>query len=234
MPSSPPYSFQGAPFTGPFSFQALLADSIQKPLYEGLWVPTGFLKSASIEVFGTFTSLSMGIWGTNRQAPLNTYTVTVGGSITAADVATLTFRNPNLPGGIATAAYPVAGGNTTTTIATALAAAINANAALAALGVRATSVAAVLTITWPTVPPNMNTSFSSPGVASNIALAGSVSGSATETLTVTLGADGVAIATVTAVGLTTIAQVPAYMKIRLPTLTVADTAIISAALAGSG
>ena len=72
--------------------------------------------------------------------------LTIGGSITATDVLTLKVLDSGLPGGQIALPYTVQGGDTTTTIATALKNAVNANTLLAAAGITATSSAAVVTL----------------------------------------------------------------------------------------
>jgi RHS repeat-associated protein len=73
-------------------------------------------------------------------------TATVGGTVTAGDVTSLTVYSAGLAGGSKTVSYTAAGGNTLTSIATGLRNAINADTNLAAIGVTATSSAAVVTI----------------------------------------------------------------------------------------
>jgi RHS repeat-associated protein len=100
-------------------------------------------------------------------------TVTVGGTPTTGDVASLTVENVNLSGGEETVSYTVAGGNTTTDIATGLKNAINASSTLAAIGVTATSSAAIVTI-----------------VTAGTTYTTSTSGGATETLSLGTNANG--------------------------------------------
>jgi YD repeat-containing protein len=71
---------------------------------------------------------------------------TIGGTVTAGDVTSLTVYSAGLTGGSKTVSYTAAGGNTLTSIATGLRNAINADTSLAAIGVTATSSAAVVTI----------------------------------------------------------------------------------------
>ncbi|MBX9720203.1 MAG: hypothetical protein K2X81_02315 [Candidatus Obscuribacterales bacterium] len=73
-------------------------------------------------------------------------TATVGGTVTTGDVTAITVYSAGLTGGSKTVGYTSAAGNTTTTIATALKNAINADTSLAAIGVTSTSSAAVVTI----------------------------------------------------------------------------------------
>ena len=75
-----------------------------------------------------------------------TATATIGGTIQATDTVALTLTNAGLTGLPITVTYTVAGGNTTTTIAAALVALINANAVLQAAGIYAENAAAVITV----------------------------------------------------------------------------------------
>src|ERR1700693_4226395 len=178
-------------FNGPFSIDARLADAISAAGFEGLWTPCGPAKIASLEVGGVFSALTMNVFATNGpDMPLNTYTITVGGTVTTSDPLTLNFANPNLPGGTAPAAYTAIGGDTTTTIATGLAAAINASTALKGVQIGATSNGSLVTIQFPSAVPAPGTSPGAPPPANPTAITATVGGSATETLTVGLGADG--------------------------------------------
>ena len=71
---------------------------------------------------------------------------TIGGTITSGDTVTVNVLDSGLSGGKVAITYTVASGNTTTSIATGLKTAINANTSLSTLGVTATSVGAVVTI----------------------------------------------------------------------------------------
>ncbi|CAN5476786.1 hypothetical protein BH10CYA1_BH10CYA1_61920 [soil metagenome] len=73
-------------------------------------------------------------------------TATITGTITTGDVLSVVVQNSSLSGGQKTIQYTVVGGNTTTTIATAIKNAINADTALQAVGVQAISSANVLTL----------------------------------------------------------------------------------------
>ncbi len=113
----------------------------------------------------------------NNNITTNTYTgtskATVGGTVTAGNVLTITVFDAGLAGGQKAINYTVLAGATLTTIATGIKNAINADSALAAVGVTATSAAAVVTLLSTSVNVTSYTS--------------SVSGGATETLT--LGAN---------------------------------------------
>ncbi len=98
---------------------------------------------------------------------------TVSGTPTTGDIVSVTVSSDGLPGGQETVSYTVAGGNTTTDIATGIKNAINASSNLAAIGVTAISSAAVVTLA------TAGTTYTS-----------STSGGATETLTLGTNANG--------------------------------------------
>jgi len=107
-------------------------------------------------------------------------TLTVGGTITTGDTVTLTVTDAGLSGGHVTLpAYTVLVTDTTTTIATALKGLINASAALAAIGVTATSSGAVVDITS-TSPNHTTYSVAKTGTTETYTLASLV----TETVTI--------------------------------------------------
>lgn len=231
MNRTPLYAPEEAPFNGPQSlFAPLLSGALAAQVpFEGLWVPTNFLKYASVDVNGPAGSFSLSLLGSNSQVwPMNTYTVTVGGTITNLDVATLTFTAALLNTGTEAVHYNIVTADTTTTIAAGLAAAINADAALKALGITATSAAAIITVNWPSAAPvsqpGQQSSPTNPPFANSVSIAGSVTGGATETLTVGLGTDGDTLATITAVGMTAISPWPCrWVKARVTTLATSNT-----------
>ena len=75
---------------------------------------------------------------------------TIGGTVHAGDIVSVTATNPDLNGGQETASYTVVGTDTTTTIATGLTSAVNADTHLQAIGVGASSSANVASITTDT------------------------------------------------------------------------------------
>ncbi len=83
---------------------------------------------------------------TLAQAPDESTTATISGSITAGDIASIVVQNASLAGGQKTIQYAVVGGDTTTTVATALKNAINADTALQAIGLQALSSSNVITL----------------------------------------------------------------------------------------
>src|ERR1700678_1341296 len=137
--ADPLASYAAAPFASPFSLQCTLFDAVSAAI-EGLWVPAQFCKSGSVELFGTATGISVTLIGTNSLGiPLNTWTGTVAGSISAGDVISVKVTNQNIPGGSATVSYTVQAGDTTTTIAAALAALLAGNAALQGISLLAST-----------------------------------------------------------------------------------------------
>lgn len=226
----PIVQYQSAPFAGSFSIFSAMLNAVPPAAapYEGVWMPTRFAKGGSFELTTTGTGLTMeaDIWATNQAEPTNTYVVTVGGTITANDIASLTFNGQNLPSAGTPAAYTVQGGDTTALVAAGLAAAINASTALGLIGVTAKAVGSVVTITWPSALPQQGAAGGpsqpgSPAIANTIVLSKAVSGSATETLTIALGTDGTNVLQLTAAGLVAapVALFPVrWIKARLPTL----------------
>ena len=77
-----------------------------------------------------------------------TGTVTITGSETNGDLLTITFTSQQLPGGTYAVTLTTSGSESLSAIATALKGVINADPRLSMLGVTATSVGAVITITW--------------------------------------------------------------------------------------
>lgn len=101
------------------------------------------------------------------------WTATIGGTVTAGDVLTLTAHDASLSGGQQAVNYTVVGGDSLIDIAEGLANAINANSSLAAIGVVAYVQDEVVSLS--TAPGN-STTYSS-----------STSGGATETITLAQG-----------------------------------------------
>ncbi|HEY9684985.1 MAG TPA: RHS repeat-associated core domain-containing protein [Oculatellaceae cyanobacterium] len=105
-----------------------------------------------------------------------TATATVGGTATTGDVLTVTVHDAGLSGGQEAVPYTVPAGATTTTIATGIAAAINADTHLQAIGVTATSAAAVVTLKSTSVNVTSYTESTSGGATETIALTANVFG----------------------------------------------------------
>lgn len=110
----------------------------------------------------------------NNNITTNTYTgtckATVGGTVTAGNVLTITVFDAGLSGGSKAINYTVLAGATLTTIATGIKNAINADSALAAIGVTATSSAAVVTLLSTSVNVTSYTSSVSGGATETLAL----------------------------------------------------------------
>lgn len=212
---------EGIPSTnGPTSINAILIDNISTVPYEGIWVPWMYTKQGSLDVFGTFATLSLQLYGTNQTSPMNSWTVTMGGTATNNDVVTL-----NIATQTGTIAVPITitTAETTTQMAAALAAAVNTNSSCAAQGITASSNAAVMTLSWPSPAP-AQTMFpyttSMPAVTPLISLSSSVSGAATETVGIAAGTGGNTIgAAITAASLTQFTASARWLKIRVTTLT---------------
>ena len=229
MPArDPAYAWTEAPANGPAVLNAALLDNAATATTEGLWMPTGFGKSGSVEIAGSMSTVSVSLLGTNQIAePLNEFTLTLGGSATATDTVTVELDNPNIAGGKATVTYTVAVSDTLTIIAAALAALIAQNTGFQGAGVVAQSVVAVITVSFPTIyprgandTPSYGTLFANQCTFSGSSLA-SGGGAGSETVTVagvtTLGsAIGSAI---TALGITALTIVPRWLRARMTTLT---------------
>lgn len=221
-------NYRSGPFGGPFSIQSWLARDLAAGdlPYEGIWVPAGWARAATVELTGTGTlsSIQADVWGTNQLDPLNTYTCTVGGSETDGDTVGIVFNNPLLPGGTKTKSIVTSGSMSLAAIAAALAAAINADTDLAGIGLRASAPAAVITLQWPSLAQSLGNSNSqgSPPVANILSLGKNLPGSPSETLTFGLGSDGTNLTPshLAAVGLTALTPAPVgYVKARWTTLT---------------
>lgn len=120
---------------------------------------------------GTDTAASVSLTGAVSPAAK---TITVAGTITAGDTLTATFTATGLAGSPVSVAYKTIIGDTLATATAGLAAAINANGALALAGVNATAAAAVISTYGP--------------AALTYTVGQSTSPAATETLTVGTGA----------------------------------------------
>lgn len=235
--------YESGPFGGPFAISSILADGLVTAdlPYEGVWVPVKWAEEATVELSTTGSpgTIQVDIWGTNQQNPTNTYTVTVGGSVSPGDVLNLTFASRNLPSAGIEVSYTADSSDTTSTIATALAAAINANTMLQGLGIIAKAAAAVVTVNWPSVAPNLaptagNTPSSPPAPQNTLYITPSKSSGASETLTLACGADGTNLTPshLSAAGLTALTPMPVrFVKARVTELSGSGT--LSLALAGT-
>lgn len=222
-PSDPLVRIEGlSAINGPASVNAVLLDSVQTANFEGIWVPWLFVKQGSLEVSGVMSTLSLQLYGTNSLSPTNSYTLTIGGSATNMDVVTIAFNFPGLPA--INVPFTVTTGLTNPQIATGVGNAINASATLLAIGVSASVSSNVVTVTWPSSAPlnsiGQFSSTSSSPVALFLNLSSSVSGSATETVTIAPGVGGSTVGSaITALGMTQFTISARYLKIRITTLT---------------
>ena len=107
------------------------------------------ITSNSTNVTAYSTSLSGGATETMALSvnPNPTMLAQIGGSKTTSDVLTLNFYDSGLAGGTQAISYTVLGGDTLTSIATAITSAINGSTALSNQGISATSSGTVITIT---------------------------------------------------------------------------------------
>jgi RHS repeat-associated protein len=102
-----------------------------------------------------------------------TQTAVVGGSATAGDVLNITVVDAGLSGGSETVSYMVSSGDTLSSIAAGISAAINADTNLSAIGINATSSAAVVNIHSSSVTATTYSQSANSGATETIALAAS-------------------------------------------------------------
>ncbi len=222
MAWDPLYRIEGIPSVqGPTSINAQLLDGVNTANFEGLWVPWLYVKQGSLEISGTFATLSCQLYGTNAISPLNSFTATIGGTITNGDTVSLNFSFP--ASNLVTITVPVVTAETTAQIAAALVAGINANPTLASYGVQASAPASVITITWPSPSPfpgQGTYTTSNPDVAPVLTLTSAVTGGATETVAIAPGVGGSTLGSaITAAGMTQFTFSARWLKIRVTTLT---------------
>lgn len=105
--------------------------------------------------------------------PNGTQTAVIGGSVTVGDVLTIKVIDAGLSGGSATASYTVATGDTLSSIAAGVAAAINGDSSLSSIGVIATSDSAVVNIRSASVNATTYAQSVNSGATETIALAAS-------------------------------------------------------------
>jgi RHS repeat-associated protein len=96
-------------------------------------------------VVGSITGLASETATVNYANDQN-YNLTIGGTITAGDIISLTVENPILAGGQTTVSYTTISTDTPTSVATGLTHAVNVSTAFNTLGVGATSSAAILSL----------------------------------------------------------------------------------------
>ena len=220
-PYDPLVRIEGLPsISGPASINAMLLDMVSSTPFEGIWVPWLFVKQGSLEVSGSMSTLSLQLYGTNLLYPVNSYTITCGGTANTGNVVQLNFTTPL---GVFQAAFTDTTGNTTTQIAQGIVASINTNAVLASFGFQASNLANVVTVTWPSQVPTVvlpGYSTTTPSVLQVVTIATNVTGSATETLAVAAGTTGSAVGSaITSLGMTQFTLSARWLKVRLTTLT---------------
>ncbi len=114
-----------------------------------------------------------------KSAAVNvTKQITIGGTVTAGDQLWITTHDKGLPHA-ESVSYTVQSGDSTTVIATALKNAINGNSTLAALGVSATSSAAVITVSSNSIKATTYTATKNSGATETITLSESSPASGT-------------------------------------------------------
>ncbi len=140
-------------------------------------------------------------------------TATIGGTKTTGDVLTITVHDAGLTGGQEAVSYTVLSTDTLTTIASGLTAAINADTHLSAIGVRATSAAAVITLLSTSVNITSYTESVSAGATETITLTAATSGYLTQVDGPLAGADDITTFTYDSVGrLATITDSEGYVR----------------------
>lgn len=228
-------SFTSAPFASQFATQAELISNAAAAPYEGLWVPSLWINLGSIEVVGSMSTLSISLLGTNQiSEPLNQFTATVGGTVAAGDVVTLTAANANLPGGGAKVEYTTVAGDTTSTIAAALAALVNASTELVGAGISAEAAGSAITLSYPSVwpgPAATNSASYGQRYGNWTTFAGSSTGAETVTVAGVTAPGSTIGSAITALGLTTFNAACRWLRARVTTLT-GTSALISANLSG--
>lgn len=230
-------------FGGPYGLQAyLMPPGFAGAFFEGPWVPLAGAKSLALEIAGALGggTLSLQLVGTNDPsvASVNKYTVTFGGSVSNNDSLSAAFSNPNLPNGLETVTVTATGSDTTTTLATAMAAAINADVNLQAVGISASSAAAIVTVSYPSLAPESAPPQGPPSQGGTALFANYtsvvVSKTGTTTITAADGSGGTNVGTaLAALGLTAIAApLPLFIKARM-TLSGATNPSVTAALSAA-
>ncbi len=190
-------TFQFAPQWGPMAgFLRLVQGAVTAPT-QGPWLPCGLFQAASVDIEGSSSTITAGVRLANTlAAPLNGYTVTIGGSVTAGDVVSVSVAS-SLAGSV-TVSHTVASGDTIGIIAASLASSLGENEALAAAGFVVNEGSAIVTMTFPSLAAGMNWQDSGAAVdgfatappIDCVSVTASVGGAATETATVSLVNNG--------------------------------------------
>ncbi|MBK8223167.1 MAG: hypothetical protein IPK73_19295 [Candidatus Obscuribacter sp.] len=144
--------------------------------YNAFHQPTVYIDGSGRQTHYTYNSLQqpLTITDPNGNVTAMTYTgtssATIGGTVTAGNVLTLTAFDAGLAGGQKSVNYTVLGTDTLTSIAAGLTAAVNGDSALAAVGITATAAGAVLTLKSTSVNVTTYGQSTSGGSTATIAL----------------------------------------------------------------
>src|SRR5574340_185571 len=197
--------FQFAQSWAPMTGFLWLAQGVTAVPVQGPWLPCSLFNQASAEVYGTYTTVSSGILLANSYfPPMNGYKIAIGGTITPGDVLSLTVTSSVAC--VQTVSYTVTSGNTLNQIAGSLAALLTTNSGLAAAGFLVSEGSGIIVMQFPSLPPGYSwsgaglvasTPASSPPI-NYVTVSTSVSGAATETMTVSLVNNGATIQTLNA------------------------------------
>ena len=151
------------------SSYGLADENIKPPINNTVIAMHGVALEAA--VLAQMTGLKPGLSTTTVIEKANrTAAITIGGTVTVGNVLTITVNDAALSGGTKSNNYTVIGGDTLTSIATALTTALNGDSSLSDIGVTATSSGTVILVSSTSVN---QTSYAS-----------STSGGATETITI--------------------------------------------------
>ncbi|MCW5824878.1 MAG: LysM peptidoglycan-binding domain-containing protein [Cyanobacteria bacterium TGS_CYA1] len=165
----------------------LLATSVKNAINaDGTLSAAGITATSSAAVISINAPVPLGVV-TFQSAANGITTETIGGTITASDIVSITAIDSALPNGQKTLSYTVGGGDTTTTIATALKNAINADSDYTAAGITATSSAAVISITSTSSNATTYTQAVSAGATETITKGGGPTETATTGITTGAG-----------------------------------------------
>jgi RHS repeat-associated protein len=144
--------------------------------YNSFHNPTIYIDGSGQQTHYTYNALQQPLTITDANSNTTSYTytgtckATIGGTVTAGNVLTITVHDAGLSGGLKAINYTVPSGATTTTIATGIKSAINADTSLQAIGVSAISSAAVITMSSNSVNVTSYTQSTSGGATETITL----------------------------------------------------------------
>lgn len=165
----------------------LLATSVKNAINaDGTLSAAGITATSSAAVISILGPVPLGVV-TEASSTNGIVTQTIGGTITASDVVNITAIDAALPNGQKTKSYTVGGGDSTTTIATALKNAINADSDYTAAGITATSSAAVISISSTSSNATIYSQSVSAGATETITQGGGPTETATTAITTGAG-----------------------------------------------